>query len=242
MIRIVPHHSAHPKRRASILQQSHRYNGGRDDSDTGASMIQICYVSQATEPMTPEGLLALLIQCRRNNSARHVTGMLLYGNGTFLQVLEGEDHVVSDLVDLISQDPRHASVKLLSRRAVEARQYAEWSMGFDRVTDESLQHVEGLNEFGSQDFNFQTLATSDSAVQKLMEHYRVTHWDPLVREIDAKDKVILHLRQALVQSRGRAEVAGLVLESVIAAARGDGLNDEHLRLCESALSMLSPKS
>ena len=242
MLQIVPHHSAHSKCRASILQQSPRYNGGRDDSDPGASMIQICYISQATAPMNSEALLSLLMQCRRNNVAREVTGMLLYGNGTFLQVIEGDDQVVDDLVELIGKDPRHTSVKLLSRRAINTRQYADWSMGFERITDESLQHVEGLRDFGSQDFNFGTLAVSESAVQRLMEHYRVTHWDPLVREIDAKDKVILHLRQALVQSRGQSEVAGLVLESVIAAARGDGLKDDHLRLCESALSMLSPKA
>ena len=52
-------------------------------------MIQTAYVSRAAETMTQENLLALLQQCLANNEAGGVTGMLLYGNETFLQVLEG---------------------------------------------------------------------------------------------------------------------------------------------------------
>jgi hypothetical protein len=205
-------------------------------------MIQISYISQASAPMSSEDLLSLLMQCRRNNTARDITGMLLFANGTFLQVVEGDDRVVDDLVAVIGKDPRHTSLQLLGRRAIEARQYADWSMGFERVTTESFKTIEGLRDFSEKDFNFATLASSQAIVQGLMEHYRVSHWDPLVREIDAKDKVIEHLRVALVQSRGRAEVASLVLESVIAAANGGGVKEDHLRMCESALALLRPKS
>jgi hypothetical protein len=57
------------------------------------AMIQISYLSQASAPMSADQLIALLMQCRTNNAERGLTGMLLYGNGTFLQVLEGEDAV-----------------------------------------------------------------------------------------------------------------------------------------------------
>jgi hypothetical protein len=61
-------------------------------------MIQIYYISSATAPMSTSDLLQLLRQCRDNNASRSVTGMLLYANGTFLQVLEGPDQVIDDLV------------------------------------------------------------------------------------------------------------------------------------------------
>jgi len=218
------------------------YNTESSLSARGASMIQISYISQAAAPMSSEDLLSLLMQCRRNNVAREITGMLLFANGTFLQVVEGDDRVVDELVAVIGKDPRHHSVQMLSRRAIEARQYADWSMGFERVTSESFKAIEGLRDFSEKDFNFATLASSQSMVEGLMEHYRVSHWDPLVREIDAKDKVIEHLRVALVQSRGRAEVASLVLESVIAAANDGGVKADHLRMCESALALMRPKS
>jgi hypothetical protein len=198
-------------------------------------MIQISYLSQASAPMSADQLIALLMQCRTNNAERGLTGMLLYGNGTFLQVLEGEDAVVDRLVDTIAADPRHVGMRLLGRRTIERRQYADWSMGFERITDDNLKQVDGLRDFGASDFNVDYLAGHGDIVDSLMSQYRVTHWDPLIREIDAKDKVIEHLRRNLVQARGRAELTGLVLESMTSAARQGGLTDEHLRLCESML-------
>ncbi|MFZ4758679.1 MAG: BLUF domain-containing protein [Burkholderiaceae bacterium] len=201
-------------------------------------MLQISYISKASEPMSADQLLALLMQCRTNNVARGLTGMLLYGNGTFLQVLEGDDAVVDRLVDTIGADPRHVGMKQLFRKTIEERQYADWSMGFERVTDDSLKQIDGLRDFSEGDFNVEYLATRRDVIDTLMDQYRITHWDPLIREIDAKDKVIEHLRRSLVQARSRAELMSLVLESMTSAARQGGLSDEHVRLCESMLGTL----
>jgi len=201
-------------------------------------MIQITYLSQASAPMSAEQLLALLMQCRTNNGARDVTGMLLYGNGTFLQVLEGDDEVVDRLVDTIAADPRHTGMRRIARREIDRRQYVDWSMGFERITSDGLRQIEGLRDFGQDDFNTEFLAGHHDIVESLMDQYRITHWDPLVREIDAKDKVIEHLRRNLVQARGRAELSCLLLESITNEARQGGLSDEHLRLCESVLDTL----
>jgi Sensors of blue-light using FAD len=198
-------------------------------------MIQVSYLSRATAPMSPEQLLSLLLQSRRNNAARGITGMLLYGNETFLQVIEGEDAAVDALVERIGADSRHAGVKILARKAVAARQYSDWSMSFERVTPRALEEVEGLHNFGAEDFTFETLARDETAVEALMDHFRAPHWDPLVRELDAKDKLIAHLRKGLLQAKGRTEVATLVIESLIEASRKGPLGEEHLRLAESAL-------
>ena len=42
-------------------------------------MLQISYLSRSRAPMTPDQLLELLLQSRRNNVERGITGMLLYG-------------------------------------------------------------------------------------------------------------------------------------------------------------------
>ncbi len=198
-------------------------------------MIQVSYLSRATAPLSPERLLSLLLQSRRNNAARGITGMLLYGNETFLQVIEGEDAAVDALVERIGADSRHSGVKILTRKAVSGRQYSDWSMSFERVTPESLVEVEGLRNFGARDFTFDTLARNETAVEALMDHFRAPHWDPLVRELDAKDKLVAHLRKGLLQAQGRAEVATLVIESLVEAGRKGPLGEEHLRLAESAL-------
>jgi hypothetical protein len=201
-------------------------------------MIQISYVSVATHPMSAEELLALLEKCLKNNTAKGVTGILLYGNGTFLQTLEGEEQTVDALVDVISRDSRHAKIQFLSRKPIESRHYAGWTMGFKRVSDRELQEIPGLKDLGERDFNVDFLTQNGPVVETLMDHYRSPHWDPLIRELDAKDKVIEHLQKSLTQLRGRVEIASLVLESVRDASKTGTLSESHLRLCESALESL----
>jgi len=108
-------------------------------------MIQVSYISSVTEPMSTQDLLTLLQECRENNAGNGVTGMLLYGNATFLQVLEGEEKVIDDLVEKIRKDQRHTNLQILHRRPIQRRQYSDWSMGFKRVSDKELQRVEGLS-------------------------------------------------------------------------------------------------
>jgi len=135
-------------------------------------MIQLSYLSTAIEPMSTQDLLRLLQQCREKNPARGITGMLLYGNSTFLQVLEGEEQVVDELVEKIRQDPRHTDLQILYRKKIKQREYADWSMGFKRVSDKDLRQVEGLRYFGEKDFNPDYLAQHNNVVQNLMNHFR----------------------------------------------------------------------
>ncbi len=108
-------------------------------------MRRIIYCSQANRDFTPEDLVALLVQSRRNNEPAGLTGMLLYSNKSFLQVLEGEsaalDHVYGKIID----DPRHAGLRLLMDAEIPVRLFPEWTMGFSHVADDELaQHLEGF--------------------------------------------------------------------------------------------------
>jgi hypothetical protein len=201
-------------------------------------MIQLSYVSSTDTEMSPSELLELLQQCHRNNPPLGVTGMLLYGNGTFLQTIEGDEAVVDRLVEKIAEDPRHTRLQFFSRKQIEHRQYSEWSMGFQRISDQELGRIEGLKSFGMQDFNIDNLIRNDAVVETLMEHYRAPHWDPLVRELEAQDKVMEHLKGALMRMRGAMQMSGLVLESVVEAGMHGTLSEEHKRLCETALQAL----
>ena len=203
-------------------------------------MIQISYISRTHEPLNAEELLQLLLQCRKNNRESGVTGMLLYGNGTFLQAIEGEEAVIDELVTRIRKDPRHADIQFLNRRTIERREYPDWSMGFEQVTDVALKDVKGLNSFGAVDFSFDYLAENEPVVESLMEHYRQPNWDPLIREIDAKDKVIVHLKDALAKMRDRAQIARLALESVTQAHRDGTPSDALLDMCDAAVGSLRP--
>jgi len=94
------------------------------------TLQQLIYNSAATKPLNEVELARILLSARRRNDALGVTGVLLYHEGSFLQVLEGEPQTLDPLFARISDDPRHRRVTVLLRRGVEARQFGAWSMGF----------------------------------------------------------------------------------------------------------------
>jgi hypothetical protein len=73
-------------------------------------------------------------------------------------------------------------------------------------------------------------------VETLLERHRAPHWDPLIREIDARDKLIAELRRELSQARYQSEMTALVLETVIEQGKKNaGLDEAHLEICRTAL-------
>ena len=102
-------------------------------------LYQLVYISAATQEFTQEDLKELLARSRRNNARVGVTGMLLFHEGSFIQVLEGECQVVEELFARIGRDPRHGGSRVLSRREIEAREFGEWSMGFRSATADELE-------------------------------------------------------------------------------------------------------
>ena len=157
---------------SSVQRQLTAATRPHPDRPNGETVIQISYISSATEPWSTQEVLGLLQKRRENNAGSGVTGMLLYGNETFLQVLEGEEKAIDDLVDRICNDPRHTNLQILYRRKIQRRQYSDWSMGFNRVSDKELQQVEGLRDFGEKDFNPEFLVQRTAVVQSLMDHFR----------------------------------------------------------------------
>lgn len=93
-------------------------------------MFQLLYASGASRPMSTGDLDDILAASRRNNAGIGVTGLLLYAENTFLQVLEGEEKHVRALVERIKLDPRHRNFMTLYEMPAENRAFAQWEMGF----------------------------------------------------------------------------------------------------------------
>ena len=201
------------------------------------AMIQLSYLSTAVAPMAAEPLSALLQQCLGYNPGHGITGLLLYGNGTFLQALEGEEDVVIPLYKKIARDPRHADVQCLNSRTIEARQYPEWSMGFRRMAEADLADVEGLRDFNKANFNADFLAANEEVREDIMSHY--ASWDPLLREVDEGERHVKHLQEVLRRAQGGIEIARLVLEGIVDAHATEGFGDRHAKMCTFALAQLS---
>lgn len=106
-------------------------------------MHHIIYLSWATTPFSDEQLHTLLQEARSHNASVGVTGMLVYGNGCFMQVLEGEETTVRALYDYIKHDTRHRDVTAYADKAIEQRVFAEWEMAFQTATPAQFEQLAG---------------------------------------------------------------------------------------------------
>lgn len=109
--------------------------------------FQVVYMSTALDPWSEEELKALLGDSRRKNEERDVTGILLYHEGVFFQVLEGECEVIEALCEIIKSDERHHSFRVIHRGYHHQRLFPEWTMGFFTLGGQSSEVVEGFNDF-----------------------------------------------------------------------------------------------
>ena len=63
--------------------------------------------------------------------------MLLYCEGSFVQVLEGDGKDLNSTYQKILEDPRHKGIIEIAQGTIEKRNFPKWSMGFN-----TLSHVE----------------------------------------------------------------------------------------------------
>lgn len=98
-------------------------------------LTQICYASVAAVPFNEPKLSGLLKEARANNTRHGITGLLLYGNGHFVQLIEGEPGPVDALYANIVRDTRHQQVFEVYRQSVSTRDFPNWVMAFDHLAD-----------------------------------------------------------------------------------------------------------
>lgn len=101
-------------------------------------VFQLVYASAATDACTREELVTLLTQARARNEACRITGMLLYREGRFLQLLEGDEQAVRRLYAAIRLDLRHRDVTMLCEGRRLLRQFPRWSMSFRDLDEDPL--------------------------------------------------------------------------------------------------------
>ena len=84
----------------------------------------------------------MLTKSRERNAANNITGVLLYYEGSFIQLLEGEELAVDETFRRISEDRSHRQIMVVNEGELEERNFAAWSMGFQKATAESVADME----------------------------------------------------------------------------------------------------
>jgi len=134
-------------------------------------MHHLIYLSQATVPFDGAQLKYLLVKACQFNAAHKLTGILLYGNDQFFQVLEGEAATVHGLYDRICQDPRHRNVTTYADKAISARSFPDWHMAYQALPPQQFLEFAGYVSPGALRLERSGLSVADAQLLQLLRTF-----------------------------------------------------------------------
>ncbi len=132
---------------------------------------------QGTPPQVEAEIRKILASARRHNASHGITGALLFSDGCFAQVLEGELEAVEAIFESIQCDPRHNDVTVLHVHEVPERSFGEWSMAFAGIEGVSVDPRIGQEALDGAD----VLLTSEAGQALLASLRRIVHRDDMAR-------------------------------------------------------------
>jgi hypothetical protein len=131
-------------------------------------MYSLVYVSMAVIPFSNLQLIELLQKSRENNEGLGITGMLLYKDGNFMQVLEGEEDSVLALKAKIAGDPRHRDMAILLAGPVRRREFSDSAMGFANLNSPDVLSISGYSPFLRTPLTREAFADHPAASKELL--------------------------------------------------------------------------
>jgi len=135
-------------------------------------LIHIVYVSFAYKALSEKELDALLAGIRKKNEPRNVTGLLLYNDLNFIQVIEGAEKTIHNLFEAIEQDTRHTNIVKLLEESIEKRAFPDWSMGFRRISKKQTSRLPGFSDFLTAEDPEKVISGSTEQVMYLLDSFR----------------------------------------------------------------------
>ena len=110
-------------------------------------LSQLVYVSNRKSNCTEEEIEKILESCKKNNPPLAITGVLLYSDTKFIQLVEGEAKVNMALYDKIKLDNRHSNLFMISYNPIKEKAFPSWHMG--------------TKKFSGNDIDFKTDITAE---------------------------------------------------------------------------------
>jgi hypothetical protein len=138
------------------------------------TLTHCIYSSRAPRAFSPREISDLLEASRRNNATRGITGMLLYVDRSFFQVLEGDEAAVDSTFQVIAADSRHTRITQIIREPIPYRSFGEWTMGFSSVSLQDLGELMDENDFFADASCLERLGSGRA--KKLLTAFRNGGW------------------------------------------------------------------
>ncbi len=133
-------------------------------------MYNLLYTSTATQEVNYEILDTILQTARQNNVRLGITGMLLFNEGSFVQLLEGEEEKVKETFNKISLDNRHSNIEVVIEANASSRYFPNWQMGFKWLEKADLQRIDKHENMDIKNY------FKSSQPFKLIKLMSASHW------------------------------------------------------------------
>jgi diguanylate cyclase (GGDEF)-like protein len=141
------------KKKQQVVARASDLNATTVLKSLDQSTFQLIYVSTAVREMNDTDLVNLMLSARARNERNQVTGMLLYKDCRFMEVLEGEESTVRKIFADIEKDSRHKNIDTLRAEGITFRAFPNWTMGFQNSNpSESAAFTEFLIKDGTPDY------------------------------------------------------------------------------------------
>jgi hypothetical protein len=135
-------------------------------------MYALIYVSSAVRLLSEQALSELLEKSRKHNAALGITGLLLYKDGNFMQMIEGPKEAVLELLGRIEKDQRHRGVIVLFSEDQPKREFEDWSMGFKRLELDTPLEVPGYSNFMDLPLTSEEFVRNPSKTMSMLLHFK----------------------------------------------------------------------
>ena len=106
-------------------------------------LSRLVYISSAAGSFNAAELPDILTVSRHNNARDGLTGVMVFHEQRFFQVLEGEMEAVMGCFNRIMRDERHDRLVMIETGPVEARAFGQWRRAYERYRDmpADMQHA-----------------------------------------------------------------------------------------------------
>lgn len=111
----------------------------------------LTYTSWARPGIQSAEVEAVLESSRVNNPLEGITGLLIFNGVAFMQILEGGEAAIDELVTKLAADPRHWNMSIRDRRAIASRAFPSWSMAYLRLDDGEFVGEEAVKKALTRD-------------------------------------------------------------------------------------------
>jgi hypothetical protein len=115
-------------------------------------LSQLTYVSNRNPNCTNEEI-EKISSCKKNNPSLEVTGVLLYSETKFIQMVEGNFKIITGLYDKIKLDNRHRNAVMLSYGVIKERAFPSWHMGAREIEGSKIDFKTEISEEDETIFN-----------------------------------------------------------------------------------------